>query len=979
MEIIEPLISRMSFDFPGEVAGIHKLLDVFSSTDLGPDHFTDRGMAIFFLGLIDLLFEKHRYSTVEHTTSGLSALVSSLLVEADLTPPHAERSVSVYDPAGGTGALLAAVEERLSAIRPHQEVTLFGQEPYLTALTVSRAWALLAGRNPSSFRAGSSLTDPRHRGTHFDYLVSSTFGHRPLQGQEAESVIQEAKQGANGRFPAGVPQGNAAPFLLLQHMVAHMRSPAEGGARMALVFSANHTITGDSGSPESKIRQWLLDEDLLEGVISLPPGLISYTKLSVHVWLLSNRKNRDTQGEIVFLDARDMPVTESRESENWRKVPTEQEVHAITDLYRVCLTAPEGRAANEHGRAHRVPSATCRYRTLVFDRPLRQRFTVTDSSIAAVERANPVQKYPPKGALIAALKRSIGVSWNTRAEFDRDLTKSLEKLNVLTPLPSAVLRSVINTVAITCDSGETQIDDTGSPRPDPALRITEKVLVETDVDSYLRDRIHPYFPDAWYDSAALKEGCDFPEELFRQGIRPREFSTLAQVARKITPKRLSQTDLKGFPLLDSTSLMTVSTSSELPEPTKTEASNKRWASCKDGDVVGLGRNWRLLPLGFGAARTQLEVLRPHRDGTGEALCEWLRHQDLNAPGTRGRPTLGLAVPAEIIRDPGFNESLGDLRKGQGALAKISQDMYPNVFNQTRRLPEDILAAARQASARARLITRLTEPLEDPIWRAEWGYPYPVATLARQVRVHHASLERRKDALLKLGESVARALGLMATAILNLSTRSGLPTELHGQFNKPGGASFGTWINLLRKLGESNQDMGTSLPGLSADPSPEGTLDLLEKIKDQRNTSGHAHGVSAQHELEEEISILQPLVVRLLDSVSWFSDLSWDQVERCEYTGVEHRLVGWRLRGAHPEWEPFEKSPSGLLHPDRVYVQHRSVSEPLSLWPFVTVEVCPICRQLELFLLNDLQKHDSGSSLLTLRSGKDHEIERIIPA
>lgn len=72
-------------------------------------------MSRFFLALLDLLFDKGPYSTAEHTFSGLSALVSSLLVEADLTPPRLKGSVSVYDPVGGTGALLAAVEERLSA------------------------------------------------------------------------------------------------------------------------------------------------------------------------------------------------------------------------------------------------------------------------------------------------------------------------------------------------------------------------------------------------------------------------------------------------------------------------------------------------------------------------------------------------------------------------------------------------------------------------------------------------------------------------------------------------------------------------------------------------------------------------------------------------------------------------------------------------------------------------------------------------
>lgn len=149
--------------------------------------------------------------------------------------------------------------------------------------------------------------------------------------------------------------------------------------------------------------------------------------------------------------------------------------------------------------------------------------------------------------------------------------------------------------------------------------------------------------------------------------------------------------------------------------------------------------------------------------------------------------------------------------------------------------------------------------------------------------------------------------------------------------------------------------------------------LLQAIKDARNDSSHAHGVRAAHQLEEDVEALEPLVVSALTAANWLSTVQWDWVQRCEYLDESsYLLIGQRLRGSHPDWEPFERSSTYPLRPDRLYTGTDTTAEtgqPLDLSPLATVRICSDCRARELFLINKVRGND-----ITLRSLEDHSAD-----
>ena len=73
---------------------------------------------------------------------------------------------------------------------------------------------------------------------------------------------------------------------------------------LGIVFNGSPLFTGDAGSGESNIRQWIIENDWLEAVVALPDQLFYNTGISTYLWILTNRKEQERKGEIQLIDAR---------------------------------------------------------------------------------------------------------------------------------------------------------------------------------------------------------------------------------------------------------------------------------------------------------------------------------------------------------------------------------------------------------------------------------------------------------------------------------------------------------------------------------------------------------------------------------------------------------------------------------------------------------------------------------------------------
>ncbi|MXV35706.1 MULTISPECIES: type I restriction-modification system subunit M [unclassified Saccharibacter] len=218
------------------------------------------------------------------TPQNVSKLIAQLVV-------HNQKKVNkIYDPACGSGSLLLQAKKQFDA---HLiEEGFFGQEINHTTYNLARMNMFLHNINYDKFniQLGNTLTDP-HFGDDkpFDAVVSNPPYSVKWVGSDDPTLINDE------RFaPAGVlAPKSKADFAFVLHALSYLSSQG----RAAIVCFPGIFYRGGA---EKKIRQYLVDNNYVETVISLAPNLFYGTTIAVNILVLAkNKKDMETQ----FIDA----------------------------------------------------------------------------------------------------------------------------------------------------------------------------------------------------------------------------------------------------------------------------------------------------------------------------------------------------------------------------------------------------------------------------------------------------------------------------------------------------------------------------------------------------------------------------------------------------------------------------------------------------------------------------------------------------
>ena len=204
---------------------------------------------------------------------------------------HGQSSINkIYDPACGSGSLLLQAKKQFDA---HIiEDGFFGQELNHTTYNLARMNMFLHNVNYDKFniQLGDTLIDPNFGDDKpFDAIVSNPPYSVKWKGSDDPTLIND------DRFaPAGVlAPKSKADFAFVLHALSYLSSKG----RAAIVCFPG--IFYRSGA-EQKIRQYLVDNNYVEAVISLAPNLFYGTTIAVNILVLSKHKT-DTTTQ--FIDA----------------------------------------------------------------------------------------------------------------------------------------------------------------------------------------------------------------------------------------------------------------------------------------------------------------------------------------------------------------------------------------------------------------------------------------------------------------------------------------------------------------------------------------------------------------------------------------------------------------------------------------------------------------------------------------------------
>ena len=533
------------FDFDNTIAKLDEAGLLFQvmqrfadpKVNLHPETVDNATMGTIFEELIRKFNEALNENPGEHfTPRDVVHLMVDLLLAGDEERLRTKGVVlSVYDPCCGSGGMLTIAKEHIAvgetregesrgdAVNVDADTHLFGQEvnPETFAICKSDLFMKSAdGRDADNILFGSTLSNDRHARATFDYMIANPpYGKDWKRDQDA--VQNEHDRGAAGRFGPGLPRISDGQLLFLQHMLAHVKEPAQGGSRVAIIMNGSPLFTGDAGSGESEIRRWILENDLLEALIALPEQLFYNTGIATYVWVLTNRKRPERRGKVQLIDATAFwNLLRKSLGAKRREVPFDRK----QDILRLLADFEDGatRKVVQAGEEREVvvsrvyPTTHFGFRKITVERPLRLDFQASPERIARLDDQRAFANLAvsrKKGAAgakdeaagrkqQAAIRALLGSlpdeSFLDRALFEGELAQAArrEELKLAAPVRKVILS------ALSERNDEAQIcrDREDRPEPDPELRDTENVPLREDVESFFEREVKPHVPDAWIDA-----------------------------------------------------------------------------------------------------------------------------------------------------------------------------------------------------------------------------------------------------------------------------------------------------------------------------------------------------------------------------------------------------------------------------------------------------------------------------------------------
>ncbi len=205
----------------------------------------------------------------------------------------------VYDPTMGSGSLLLTVQKELPEGKREGSVAFYGQELNTTTYNLARMNLMMHGVNyrNMNLKRGDTLDtdwpfaekDGIQLPLKFDAVVAN-----PPYSQKWE--IKSIDRSKDSRFKFGVAPASKADYAFILHGLYHL----ESNGTMAIVLPHGVLFRG---AAEGKIRQKIIDENLLHAVIGLPANLFYGTSIPTCVLVFKGRKARGECSDVLFIDA----------------------------------------------------------------------------------------------------------------------------------------------------------------------------------------------------------------------------------------------------------------------------------------------------------------------------------------------------------------------------------------------------------------------------------------------------------------------------------------------------------------------------------------------------------------------------------------------------------------------------------------------------------------------------------------------------
>lgn len=219
----------------------------------------------------------------------------------------------VYDAACGSGGMFVQSERFAEAHGgSKRDLSVFGQESNPTTWRLAHMNLAIRGIEAN---LGEQPADSFTRDLHPDLKADYILANPPFNISDWSGKLLRK----DPRWKYGAPPIGNANYAWIQHFIHHLAPPNGKGGGIAAFVMANGSLSSTTGG-EGEIRKKIIEADLVDCIIAMPPQLFLTTGIPVCLWFVTRDKTgkhldkgrggRNRSGETLFIDARDLGAME---------------------------------------------------------------------------------------------------------------------------------------------------------------------------------------------------------------------------------------------------------------------------------------------------------------------------------------------------------------------------------------------------------------------------------------------------------------------------------------------------------------------------------------------------------------------------------------------------------------------------------------------------------------------------------------------
>ncbi|PLR64537.1 type I restriction-modification system subunit M [Pseudomonas sp. QC2] len=296
------MIDRLS-----KLVGIFEGLDMSSNRADGDDLLGD---AYEYL-MRHFATESGKSKGQFYTPSEVSQIVAKVIGISHDTPQDA----SVYDPACGSGSLLLKASDEAP-----RGLSIFGQEMDNATAALARMNMILHNNATGKIWKGNTLSDPHWKDPIgqlklFDFAVANP----PFSNKNWTNGINPTED-LFGRFNWGIPPEKNGDYAFLLHILKSLKSTGKG----AVILPHGVLFRGNA---EARIRENLVKQGYITGIIGLPPNLFYGTGIPACIIVMDKEQAKQSTG-IFMIDA-----SKGFKKDGNKNRLRDQDIHKVVDVF----------------------------------------------------------------------------------------------------------------------------------------------------------------------------------------------------------------------------------------------------------------------------------------------------------------------------------------------------------------------------------------------------------------------------------------------------------------------------------------------------------------------------------------------------------------------------------------------------------------------------------------------------------------------